>query len=112
MNYTASQHPSEETLVECALHEADAALLAHIEQCTECSEFVDDIRTIRDGISSLDDEPVPERINAAILALARKKRPENFVVNFIQSWYKNPFLIGIVTITVIMLLYALVSMHF
>lgn len=108
----SSQHPSEEVLVECALHEADAVLLAHIEQCAECSEFVEDIRMVGHDISSLDDEPIPERINAAILAIARKKRPENYVWNFIQSWYKNPFLVGIVTIAVILLLYVLVSMHF
>ena len=111
MNYTLSEHPPEEALVECALHEADAALLAHIEQCSECSGFVDDIKSVSGDIASFDDEPVPERLSATILAIARKKRPENFLVTFLQSWHKNPFLIGIVTIAIILLLYAVLMMH-
>ena len=111
MNYTTSHHPTEETLVECALHEADALLLEHIEQCAECSEFVEDIKTVQRDIVSLEDEPVPERISAAILAISRKRRPENYVLNFLQTWYKNPFLIGVLTVAVILLLYVLLSLH-
>lgn len=111
MNSTASYHPTEEALVECALHEGDKLLLAHIEQCTQCSEYIEDIRTVSRDIVSLDDEPIPERINTAILSIARKKRPENYMVNFLQSWYKNPFLIGIVTVGIILLLYAVLSLH-
>lgn len=111
MNYTASQHPTEDVLVDCALHEGDAMLLAHIEQCTQCSEYIDDIRTVSNDISALDDEPIPERINAAILSIARKKRPDNYVLNFLQTWYKNPFLIGMVTIAIVLLLYAVLIWH-
>ena len=111
MNYTASHHPTEDALVECALHECDEMLLTHIEQCTQCSEYVEDIRTVRRDIEALDDEPIPERVNAAILAIARKKRPENYVFTFLQSWYKNPFLIGIITVGVILLLYAVLMLH-
>ena len=111
MNYTATHHPTEEALVECALHPGDEELLAHIEQCTQCSDYVDDIRMVSEEITALDDEPVPERVNTKILAIARSKRPENYVLNFLQNWYKNPFLIGLVTIALIMLLYALVMLQ-
>jgi hypothetical protein len=111
MNNTLSHHPTEEALVDYALHDADEALLEHIEQCMECSEFVEDIRTVGNDIASLDDEPVPERLSAAILAITRKKRPENYVLNFLQSWYKNPFLIGIVTIGMVLLLYVVLLLH-
>ena len=111
MNYRSSHHPTEEALVEYALHEADEALLTHIEQCTTCNEFVEEIRIVRNDIAAMEDEPVPERISSAILAIARRKRPENYVMNFLQSWYKNPFLIGIVTVGVILLLYALLTLH-
>jgi hypothetical protein len=111
MNTTASHHPTEEALVECALHEGDEMLLAHIEQCTQCSEYIEDIRLVTRDITALDDEPVPERINAAILSIARKRQPDNYVLNFLQTWYKNPFLIGMVTIGIVLLLYAVLVMH-
>jgi hypothetical protein len=111
MSYTATHHPTEEALVECALHPADEELLAHIEQCTQCSEYVEDIRMVSKEITALDDEPVPERVNAKIMAIARSKRPENYVMTFLQNWYKNPFLIGLATIALIMLLYTMVMLH-
>ena len=111
MSYTATHHPTEESLVECALHPADAELLAHIEQCTQCSEYVEEIRMVSHEITALDDESVPERINVKILAIAHSKRPENYVLTFLQNWYKNPFLIGLVTIALILLLYVLVMVN-
>jgi len=109
MSYTATQHPTEEALCACALHECDEELLKHIEQCAACSEYVEEIRTISHDIASIEDEPVPERLNASIMAITRAKEKSR-VVTILQTWYKNPFLIGILTIAVILLLYALVMM--
>lgn len=64
-------------------------------------------------IASLDDEAVPQRLSASILAIAASgKQPQNYVWTFLQTWYKRPFLIGIATIGVILLLYALLMLHF
>ena len=112
MSTTMTNHPTEDALVECALNEGDAMLLAHIEQCSRCSDYVEEIRTMSREIASLDDEPVPERLGASILAIARGKRPQNYVWTFLQTWYKRPFLIGIVTVGVILLLYVLLVLHF
>ena len=105
--YTSTHHPTEEALVECALHERDELLLAHIEQCTQCSDYVEEIRMVSRDIAAIDDEPIPERVNAKILAIARSKRPGNFLYTFVQTWYRNPFLIGLVTVGLVLLLYAL-----
>jgi hypothetical protein len=111
MSLSTIHHPTEEALVDCALHESDEKLLAHIEECTQCSEFVEEIRMVTRDIAAIDDEPVPERVNAAILAISRSKRPGNFLFTFIQNWYRNPFLIGLATIGLILLLYAVLVLH-
>ncbi len=111
MNHATFNHPSEEALVECALHECDEMLLAHIEECVQCREFVDEIRTLSNEIADIEDDPVPERLCAKILAISRSRRPQNYLLTFLQHWYKKPFLIGIVTIGAILLLYALMSLN-
>lgn len=105
MNNRTDNHPNEEALVDYALNEADEKLPAHIEQCVQCSEYVEEIRMVSRDLAAIDDEPVPERINTKILAIARGRRPHNYVLTFLQTWYKNPFLIGLMTIGLVMLLY-------
>ena len=111
MNSTMTNHPTDEALVECALDECDAKILAHIEQCSQCSDYIEAIRTVSRDIAAIEDEPVPERLAAKILAIAHSKRPDNYLMTFLQTWYKNPFLIGIATVGVILLLYALLSLQ-
>jgi hypothetical protein len=109
MSYTTTHHPTEEALCDCALHECDEELLKHIEQCVQCSEYVEGIRSISHDIASIKDEPVPERLNAAIMAITRCKEKSR-IVTVVQTWYKNPFVIGILTIGLILLLYAVYMM--
>lgn len=109
MSYTTLHHPTEEALCACALHECDEELLKHIEQCTTCSEFVEDMRSISEEIASIKDEPLPERLDAAIMAIARHKEKSR-VVTILQTWYKNSFLIGMLTIGIVLLLYAVVML--
>ncbi len=107
---TTTTHPTEEVLVECALDKGNEVQLEHIKQCPQCRDYVEEIRSVYKDISSIDEEPVPERLAAKILAISRSKRPQNFVWNFLQTWYKNPFLIGIVTVGAILLLYGLMHL--
>lgn len=109
MSYTSTCHPTEEALCECALHECNDELVKHLGECTQCNEFVEDVRTISHDIAALKDEPVPERLDAAILAITRCKE-KNRIVTALQTWYKHPFWIGIVTIGFILLLYAVFSL--
>lgn len=106
-----TNHPTEEALVECALNVGDGKILAHIEQCSQCSDYIEEVRTVSRDIAAIDDEPVPERLASKILAIAHCKRPENFVMTFLQTWYNNPFLIGLATVGAILLLYAVLSLH-
>lgn len=109
MRYSTTSHPSEDALVEYALDTYDEELLQHIEQCSSCSEFVEEITHISGDIKTIAEEEIPERTQARIIAIARCKRKSHVEVA-IQTWYKNPFLIGILTVAFILLLYA-VAMH-
>lgn len=109
MSYTTLHHPTEELLCECALYECDEELLKHIESCSECSEYVEDIRSISKDIAQIPDEPVPQRLDATILAIARHKEKSR-VVTILQTWYKKPFLVGMFTVGAILLLYAVVML--
>ncbi|MBN1307899.1 MAG: hypothetical protein JXA18_08285 [Chitinispirillaceae bacterium] len=111
MNSTMNDHPTDEALIECALEESDGKLRVHIEQCPQCSDYIEEIRTVSRDIAAIEDEPVPERLATKILAIAHGKRPENYVMTFLQTWHKNPFLIGCATAGAILLLYALLSLH-
>lgn len=111
MSNPAITHPSEDTLVEYALHECDEMLLAHIGECVQCREFVEEILTLSNDIATIEDDPVPERLCEKILAISRSRRSRNYLLTFLQSWYKKPFLIGIATVGAILLLYALMLLN-
>ncbi len=100
-------HPAEDLLVECALCEGESTVLEHVEHCPRCSEFVGEVRAVTRDIAAIDDEPVPERVCARILAIAHNGKPDNFVQTFLQTWYRKPFIIGLATIALVLLLYTI-----
>lgn len=108
---TIDRHPAEDALIDYALHESDAEILSHIEECAQCGDFVTEIRMVTSDIADIDDEPVPQRVCDAILAISRGRRSENYLLTFLQNWYRNPFLIGLATIGLILLLYAVIWFH-
>jgi predicted anti-sigma-YlaC factor YlaD len=111
MTTTTSSHPTEEMLFEYALNEGDLALPDHLERCTECSDYIEEVRTVARDIAAMEPAPVPERLSTAILAISRSRRPQNFIQTFLQTWYKNPFIIGLATVGAVLLLYALFSLQ-
>lgn len=97
MNYTAINHPSEEILTDCALDVVDSEVEHHLSECQQCKEFIEDVRMISNDIASLGEQDVPQHLHEKILSICRNKMHKN-LLTFIQSWYKNPFFYGILTI--------------
>lgn len=106
MNYTDNCHPSEETLTSCALDNASDELRDHLAQCSQCSEFVEDVRTICQKIESFDELQIPQHLHEKILAITSQKKSAKVVI-FIQNWYKNPFFYGIMTAFFAIVVYAI-----
>lgn len=106
MSYSTSCHPSEEVLTGCALEKADTDVLHHLDQCAECSEFVEDVRTIKNEIAALGDEQIPMYLHEKIMAIVHQKK-HSMIITFIQNWYKNPFFYGILTALFSIIVYAI-----
>ncbi|NLL13093.1 MAG: DUF3379 domain-containing protein [Fibrobacter sp.] len=106
MNYTADCHPSEEILTGCALDNADDELLIHLEECSQCSEFVEDIRNICHEIADLEEQQIPQHLHDKIMAIVSQKKGSK-VINFIQNWYRNPFFYGIMTVLFVIIVYVI-----
>jgi hypothetical protein len=107
MSYTTICHPSEEILVDCALHETNDEVQNHLFECTECNSFVQDVQMMKEDIAGICDEEIPQYLENKVLAIAKLNRPENYLYTFLQNWYKNPFLIGIITAIAAVLSYVI-----
>ncbi len=104
MSYTTTRHPTEEALCNCALNECDDKLREHIDRCPQCSTFVKEIRSLSHDIASIEDEPVPERLNAAVLAITRFKGKQH-ITAILTTWYISPLFLGMMALGMILLLY-------
>jgi hypothetical protein len=91
-------HPSEDSLISCALLEGDEEVSEHLFQCETCNEFVEDIRIICNDISSIEEEDVPLSLQKRILNITKRKKTHCRLLDFIQTWYRNPLVIGMITI--------------
>ena len=97
MNYSIDNHPSEEVLLENALHfDGEEEIRAHLNECEECSEFVDEMQMIGKDICDIKEEDIPFQLQSKILSITKKKQGKSVVV-YLQNWYKNPFLFGLIT---------------
>ncbi len=106
MSYTANYHPSEEILTTCALDKADQELRVHLAECSQCSEFVEDVRTICHEINFFDEQQIPLHLHEKIMAITGQKKSAKFII-FIQNWHSNPFFYGIMTAFFAIIVYAI-----
>ena len=107
MSYTIDNHPTEDVLSACALEEQCDSIEQHLDMCSTCREFVDDIRTVRDEIASIGEEEIPVSLNNRILSIARSNNKMKQIPPFIQEWYKRPFVYGIITALAAILSYVI-----
>lgn len=91
-------HPSEDLLISCALLEEGQDISEHLFECESCSEYIEDIRTICNEISSIEEEDIPLSLQKKIFYITKKRKKHYKLPNSIQTWYHNPIVIGIITI--------------
>jgi len=91
-------HPSEDLLISCALLEVDEDISEHLFECESCSEYIEDIRTICNDISSIEEEDIPLSLKKKIFHITKKRKKHYRLFNSIQTWYRNPLVIGIMAI--------------
>jgi hypothetical protein len=100
----AQEHPSEERLIEFAINgQNDREIAGHCASCATCNAVVNELRAVKDTITSSDDCEIPERVKKNIFTITHKK-PEyiSYLNNSLLQWYKNPVLmaLGVVAIVV------------
>ena len=89
-------HPSEEKLYGCVSDDCDEATRRHFEQCSECSEFVDSIRSISKDIASMEENAVPEQLDDAVLAITGRGKYDSHHPA-LPFWTINPLSIGLLS---------------
>jgi hypothetical protein len=101
MSDVDSGHPTEEALYRCILNECDEATRHHLEQCSQCSDIVNSLRTISRDISSIAEVPVPEELDDAVLAITSRS-PKNGRQAALPFWSLNPLSLGLLAAMVLM----------
>jgi anti-sigma factor RsiW len=103
------EHPNEEALAEFALDRHDEAIAAHIAQCPDCARYIDELVCVKDTLSSIPAEDVPEKVRSAILRSMRTRPKRAGAELLLQSarLLRNPLIIGFGVIGASIFLYAL-----
>jgi hypothetical protein len=109
MSTSELSHPSHEALTAIALGEiGEAAIADHVRTCQACTDFVEDIHSVKDSIAALPEEDVPEHLRTSVLATRRGQlaagagRPP-------YEWIKSRFLLYIGLAAAIAFLYFVVA---
>jgi hypothetical protein len=107
MNYMVDEHPNDDMLTTYAIDSKEGDISTHIQSCPSCSRYVKEIRAIKDSLQVLPDEEAPEKLRGTILKTINSKHSIlNSWLNFAwTNWFRNPFIIGIGIIWVIIFLY-------
>lgn len=107
MNQLNNEHPHDDRLIAYAMNGDYGDIKNHVDSCPSCSRYVKELRTIKIALQSLPDEEVPEKLRKAILRTIKNK--SHYLSQWFEfncaTWYKNPFILGIGIICVIIFLY-------
>lgn len=102
----------EEALVESVLSAATDAPLPGVAGCPECEKFVGEVRKLKAGLASIEDEEPPTLHLDEIL----KKKPRPPLIPWIQDlpgdWYRNPFVLSFGFLMFVLAIYVLVVFVF
>ncbi|MDG5816137.1 hypothetical protein QA601_13670 [Chitinispirillales bacterium ANBcel5] len=105
MSDTVQKHPSEEELIQYALGQECGELEEHITTCSQCYEFVEEMRIVKAAFSHIDEQPVSGSVRNKIFESIKKDTSLSKISHFIQHWYTYPFFIGLLTIFWVLFLY-------
>ena len=107
MNHMNDEHPVDTVLLEHALYNEHTDIKEHIESCPSCSRQVKEARILNQVLQSIPEEDVPEKLRGAIIkSIKNKHKPltQSFEYN-IETWYRNPLIIGIGIILAVLFFY-------
>ncbi len=101
------EHPLEDVLVDYVLDHEDTEITNHLVSCPSCSRYVKEIGTIKKTLQALGDEDVPDSLRNEILnSIKNKNILSGQCFSFdIVTWYRNPLIVGIGIIGVVIFLY-------
>jgi len=107
MNQLPDTHPGEDELIAYAVNGEEGVHKEHIASCPSCARYVKEIRTIKTTIQSLPDEEVPEKIRKAILTAIKNRIPfvNQWFTFEVSTWYRNPLIVGLGIIGIVIFLY-------
>jgi hypothetical protein len=112
MTYSLLNHPSEDSLISCALQGGDDEVRQHLEECQACLEYTEEIREIGEDIRKIEEEEIPPGVQSRILSMAKKKTGMENVFLFLRDWYKKPFIYGLLSaLAAIMFYFAFELLH-
>ncbi len=101
------EHPLEDVLIDYVLDVEDPEIKDHLGSCPSCSRYVKEIGTIKQTLQSLPDEDVPESLRNDILNTVKNKNilSGQWVTFDVATWYRNPLIMGMGIIGVVIFLY-------
>ncbi|MFP4013439.1 MAG: anti-sigma factor family protein [Chitinispirillaceae bacterium] len=109
MGYTVTEHPTEEELIEYALGEqVREDVKEHVQSCHKCREYIEEMRDVKEVFQSLEDIEVSPSVTKKIFSATKDKTLHSRAMVYMQSWYKYPFLLGLLTIGAVLLFYFIV----
>ncbi len=101
-------HPTEELLTEYALGNGLPEIGEHIQVCLSCCEYVEQMKLVRNAFVEIEEEDVPQRVGERIFKAASAHRKKGGMLFYLVGYHNRfPFLIGIITIFIVLLLYFL-----
>ena len=111
MMFSADNHPDEELLIAHALDDDESEdMRIHVAGCVRCAQIVRESRVLKDKLAALDDAEIPARLRQQILDTTRKKsRKSGAAFDWINDWYKNPFILTGIVIAFVVVVFVILS---
>ncbi len=107
MSKITDEHPSKDILAAYALGEEDNNVTSHISSCTECQEYIAEVKSISSVIEKFPEEDVPVNLQDKILKSIDRKGSSWFEFNSTKRII-NPFLISLGLIGLTILFYVFI----
>jgi hypothetical protein len=104
------EHPSQEQLAEFAVENTDQTIARHLEACPSCARYMKELHAVAQALHGLPDEDIPDQVWKNVNAVLHKKKFLWLSVSDISvtNWHKNPLLICLALIALILFLYVFI----
>jgi hypothetical protein len=97
----------EEALIESILSGAADPLPPGQDDCPECAAIVKDVRKLKNGLASIEDEEPPQLHMEEILQRRTKPLLTPWIQDLPGDWYRNPFVMSFGFLMFVLIIYFL-----